>query len=191
MKKIMHGVNVGVVILMVGLLIGVSACKKKTPEVDAMEPYPSGTEMGAPGDQQGTSPLTEQELAAQRLRESEAARLEAAKASFVNEDVYFNFDDATLSEEARQVLQQKVSWLRENSGISVLIEGHCDERGTEEYNIALGQRRAESVKSFLINAGVSASRLNTISYGEERPADFGKNESAWAKNRRAHFRIQN
>jgi len=84
-----------------------------------------------------------------------------------------------------------VAWMRENPGVSVLIEGHCDERGTEEYNIALGQRRAESVKMFLVDTGISASSLNTISYGEEQPLDSGKTESAWAKNRRAHFRIQN
>lgn len=201
MKKTTHGVKIGLVIVLVGLLMGISACKKKTPEVDPMEPYPSETEMSQAGDQQaaGGQTLTEEELQAQRLREEEArnamaaetARLEAAKAQFVNEDVYFNFDDATLSAAARQVLQQKAAWLRENPGVSVLIEGHCDERGTAEYNIALGQRRAESVKNFLVNAGIAASRLTTVSYGEERPVDFGHNESAWAKNRRAHFRIQN
>ena len=105
--------------------------------------------------------------------------------------MYFNFDDATLTASARSVLNLKVAWLRENPGASILIEGHCDERGTEEYNIALGQRRAQSIKMFLMNTGISASRLSTISYGEERPVDFGNNESAWAKNRRAHFKIQN
>lgn len=193
----MHGVSVVLVILLVGLLMSVSACSKKKAQIDPMEPYPSGTEMRQQGDTQG---LTEEELEAQRLkeqdalriREAEAARMkESAKAAFVNEDVHFNFDDATLSEAARQILQKKAAWLRENSGISVLIEGHCDERGTAEYNIALGQRRAESGKRFLVNAGISASRLQTISYGEERPLDFGKDETAWAKNRRAHFRIQN
>jgi len=186
MKKNMHGVNIGLVILMVGLLMTVSACSKKRSQLDPME---SGS--GISGSGAASQSLTEEELEAQRLREAEAARMEAAKTQLVDEDVYFRFDDATLSEEARQVLLQKVAWLRDNSGVSVLIEGHCDERGTSEYNIALGQRRAESVKMFMVDAGISASRLNTISYGEEQPIDSGKTESAWAKNRRAHFRIQN
>jgi peptidoglycan-associated lipoprotein len=131
-------------------------------------------------------------MEAQRLQEQEAIRVkEEARMQFVNEDVYFNFDDATLTSDARMILKQKVAWLRENPGASVLIEGHCDERGTAEYNIALGQRRAQSIKTFMINAGISASRLSTVSYGEERPVDFANNESAWAKNRRAHFKLQN
>ena len=184
MKKNMHVVNIGLVILMVGLLMTVSACSKKKPQLDSMES--SGTEMSASG-----AALTEEELAAQRQKQEEAAQMEAAKTQFVDEDVYFKFDDATLSDSSREVLQRKVAWMRENPGVSVLIEGHCDERGTEEYNIALGQRRAESVKMFLVDTGISASSLNTISYGEEQPLDSGKTESAWAKNRRAHFRIQN
>jgi len=140
--------------------------------------------------------LSEEELQAQmeaqQLQEQEALRMiEEARMAFVNEDVYFNFDDATLTSDARMILKQKVSWLRENPGASVLIEGHCDERGTSEYNIALGQRRAQSIKTFMINAGISTSRLSTVSYGEERPVDFANNETAWAKNRRAHFIIKN
>jgi peptidoglycan-associated lipoprotein len=77
-----------------------------------------------------------------------------------------------------------------NSQEKIVIEGHCDERGTAEYNIALGERRAKSVKRYLINLGVDSSQLSTISYGEERPADPGHNEAAWAKNRRAEFVIQ-
>ncbi len=191
MKKRNLFLKVGLIILMGVFLATVSACSKKKPSLDAMEQYPSDTEIAAAGGQQAGA-LSEEELQAQRLQEQEAARAkDAARMKFVNDDIYFNFDDATLTESARQVLQQKVAWLRENSGASVTIEGHCDERGTEEYNIALGQRRAESVKMFMINAGISPSRLNTISYGEERPVDFGKNETAWVKNRRAHFKIQN
>lgn len=200
MKKGNVYFKIGLVILMIGLLVAVSACSKKEPRLDPMEQYPSETETGAATDAQADAgqALTEEELRAQRLQEQEAMRKqeemrmkEKARMQFVNEDIYFNFDDATLNADARAVLKEKVSWLRENPNVSVLIEGHCDERGTEEYNIALGQRRAQSVKTFMVNAGVSASRLSTISYGEERPVDFSSNESAWAKNRRAHFRIQN
>lgn len=194
MKKVSMCFKIGLVILMVGFLLTVSSCSKKEPRLDPMEQYPSEAEIGAEvkPDDAAASALSEEELEAQRLREQESIRIkEEARMKFVNEDVYFNFDDATLNSDARQVLKQKVAWLRENPGTSALIEGHCDERGTEEYNIALGQRRAQSVKTFLVNAGISASRLSTISYGEERPVDFGKNESAWAKNRRAHFKLQN
>ena len=121
----------------------------------------------------------------------EAIRLkEAAQDKFVNTDVYFNFDDATLTSTGRDVLKQKVVYLRTNPDVTVVIEGHCDERGTSEYNIALGQSRANSIKTFLINAGISGSRLDTISYGEERPVDCESNETAWARNRRGHFCIQ-
>ena len=82
---------------------------------------------------------------------------------------------------------QKAEWMRENPNATVTIEGHCDERGTNEYNLALGDRRAESAKAFLTDLGIDSSRLTTISYGEERPVDPRSDEEAWAKNRRAHF----
>ena len=196
MKKRNICFKIGWVIFMVGFLVTVSSCSKKKSRLDPMEQYPSETEVSTAVDQaqagDAAQSLAEEELEAQRLQEQEAVRVkEEARMKFVNADVYFNFDDVTLTSNARMVLKQKVAWLRENSGASILIEGHCDERGTEEYNIALGQRRAQSVKMFLINTGIRTSRLSTVSYGEERPVDFGNNESAWAKNRRAHFKIQN
>ncbi len=108
----------------------------------------------------------------------------------MDEDVYFAFDSAVLSGEAKENLRRKAEWLQSNAGRSVTIEGHCDERGTNEYNIALGDRRAESAKSFLTTLGIAASRMNTVSYGEERPVDQGHGESSWAKNRRAHFVVR-
>jgi len=202
MKKGNVFFKVGLVVLMVGLLVTMAACSKKKSAVDPMETYPSESQMGEEDTQQAEAAraLAEEELKAQRIKEAEAARMaaqeaariqEEARMQFVNEDVYFNFDDASLSADARMALKNKVAWLRENPNASVLVEGHCDERGTLEYNIALGQRRAESVKTFMVNAGISASRINTISYGEERPVDVAGNEAAWAKNRRAHFKILN
>lgn len=199
MKKGNIYVKIGLIILMGVFLVTVSACSEKKPRLDPMEQYPSGTDVSADADQgreDAAQSLSEEELQAQmeaqRLQDQEAIRMiEEARMKFVNEDVSFNFDDATLTSDARMILKQKVSWLRENPGASVLIEGHCDERGTSEYNIALGQRRAQSIKTFMINAGISTSRLSTVSYGEERPVDFANNETAWAKNRRAHFIIQN
>ncbi|MFO7964237.1 MAG: peptidoglycan-associated lipoprotein Pal [Desulfobacterales bacterium] len=129
---------------------------------------------------------TEEELAAE-----EAERIAATeREQFVNQDIYFNFDKADLSPEAQAVLKEKAAWLRENPEVDVIIEGHCDERGTNEYNIALGERRAQSAKIFLVDLGISPDRLSTISYGEEMPVDPGHNESAWQKNRRAHFQIK-
>ena len=113
----------------------------------------------------------------------------AAQSMFVNEDIYFEFDSYVLTPLAQDVLMAKAEWLRANLDASVTIEGHCDERGTNEYNLALGDRRAGSVKSFLTSLGIAAGRLSTISYGEEHPVDAGHNEEAWAKNRRAHFTV--
>jgi peptidoglycan-associated lipoprotein len=193
MKKGKLCVKIGLIILMGVFLVTVSSCSEKKPRLDPMEQYPSETETVIVVEEVDVvQPLTEEELEAQRIQEQEAIRIkEEARMKFVNEDVYFNFDDATLTSDARMIIKQKVVWLRDNPGASVLVEGHCDERGTEEYNIALGQRRAQGIKTFMVNAGISASRLSTVSYGEERPVDFANNESAWAKNRRAHFKIQN
>lgn len=108
-------------------------------------------------------------------------------AMVMQEDIYFAFDRSNLSPMAQENLRRKADWLRANPDATVTIEGHCDERGTNEYNLALGDRRAESAKSFLVDLGISANRLATISYGEERPVDPRHNEEAWAKNRRGHF----
>jgi peptidoglycan-associated lipoprotein len=108
----------------------------------------------------------------------------------MNENIYFDFDRSNLKPEAQKVLKRKAEWLRNEPGESVIIEGHCDERGTNEYNLALGDRRAQSAKNFLIDLGIAESRLTTISYGEERPADPRHNREAWSKNRRDHFVIE-
>jgi peptidoglycan-associated lipoprotein len=105
----------------------------------------------------------------------------------MQEDIYYEFDKSTLTPTAQDNLLRKAEWLQENPNAAVTIEGHCDERGTNEYNLALGDRRAESAKAFLTDLGIDASRLTTISYGEERPVDPRSDEEAWAKNRRAHF----
>jgi len=105
----------------------------------------------------------------------------------MQEDIYFAFDKSTLTPAAQDNLLRKAEWLRENPDATVTIEGHCDDRGTNEYNLALGDRRAESAKAFLVDLGIDSMRLTTISYGEERPVDPRNTEEAWAKNRRDHF----
>ena len=102
----------------------------------------------------------------------------------VGDRVFFDFDKSNLSAEAKGTLDKQVAWLKKYPNWSITVEGHCDERGTREYNLALGERRANSVKQYLAANGVAASRLKTISYGKERPAVQGSNEAAWAQNRR-------
>jgi peptidoglycan-associated lipoprotein len=104
-------------------------------------------------------------------------------------DVYFDFDKAELRPEAREKLSQNAEWLRANPGYVATIEGHCDERGTNEYNLALGERRASSAQSYLVSLGVGQARLRTLSYGEERPVCTESTEGCWQRNRRAHFVI--
>ena len=115
---------------------------------------------------------------------------EEAMARFINEVIYFEYDSAALSPEAQEILRDKARWMRENPGARVVIEGHTDSRGTGEYNLALGDRRAASARLFLIESGIEAGRINIVSYGEERPVDGSENESAWAKNRRDEFVIE-
>lgn len=103
--------------------------------------------------------------------------------------VYFNFDSADLSEDSRSNLSKNASVLAKNPGLKLKIEGNCDERGSDEYNMALGERRAKAAKDYLVNLGVQPDRLSIISYGEEKPVDPGHDEAAWAKNRRDEFVI--
>ena len=104
------------------------------------------------------------------------------------ENIYFDFDKFTLSAEARKTLADNAEYLKANSGTQVVIEGHCDERGSDEYNLALGESRALAAKNYLVSLGVSAKQLSVISYGEEKPAAMGSHEEAGAKNRRAEFK---
>ena len=102
-------------------------------------------------------------------------------------DIFFDFDKSAIKPEATSVLKTSADWLKSNPNRSLIIEGHCDERGTEQYNLALGDRRASAAKDYLVAQGVAASRINTVSYGEERPQCTEKNEACWSTNRRAHF----
>jgi peptidoglycan-associated lipoprotein len=102
-------------------------------------------------------------------------------------DIYFDYDKSFIREDAKPVLQDVADYLKGDPSKSILIEGHCDERGTAEYNIALGERRAESTKNYLVSLGVRSGAVSTVSFGEEKPWDPGHNEAAWAKNRRSHF----
>ncbi len=104
------------------------------------------------------------------------------------ERIYFDFDQFTLSAEARSILGNNAKYLQANSGTNVVIEGHCDERGSDEYNLALGESRALAARNYLVSLGINASRLSVISYGEEKPLVQGQGESVWGQNRRAEFK---
>jgi peptidoglycan-associated lipoprotein len=182
-----------------GLLVTVS-CSKKAVKSEPVMTTPAADEVAAREAAEAAKQAEmerQKRLAEERLREqemmeakqAEQARMNA-KERFLNDDVHFEFDSDTLSMDDQETLQDKAQWLMNNPNARVVIEGHCDERGTNAYNLALGDRRAISAKNFLVALGISPTRLTTISYGEERPLDPGHNEAAWAKNRRAHFVLQ-
>jgi len=130
-----------------------------------------------------------EEAAKRKQAEALAKQAAAAKDAFLNKHVYFDFDQYSIRPEAEVVLQTKADYLSENGKIKVEVQGHCDERGTDAYNMALGDRRAKSAVNFLENLGVDPSRMTAVSYGESKPLDPGRNEAAYAKNRRAQFVI--
>ncbi len=103
--------------------------------------------------------------------------------------VYFEYDQATITADQKATLRSNAEAIRSGSWSTVVVEGHCDERGSEEYNLGLGERRASAVKQYLIDSGISSSRIDTVSFGEARPAARGHDETAWSKNRRAEFRV--
>jgi peptidoglycan-associated lipoprotein len=185
-------------ILVLGLFFTVSCAKKTivsdatTIEDQAKAQAAADAKAQAEKDaKQEAARIAQQNLEDQMAQEKaqKIAQIQAAKQRFENRDIYFKYDSSNLSAAAKTALKEKASWLKANSSAIISIEGHCDERGTTEYNLALGDRRANTVKSYLINLGIAASRLTTISFGEEQPKDPGKTEAAFVKNRRAHFAI--
>jgi peptidoglycan-associated lipoprotein len=168
-------------------MIATGCSKKQTVKSDAGA-APSGEAVVQPEAPAAEAPAQPVMTA----RQAEAARGVAVteeKASLFA-DVLFDFDKSDLRDEAKKTCQDVAAYMKQNPAKKLLVEGHCDERGTAEYNMALGDRRAASVKNYLVSLGVPTSALSTVSFGEERPLDPGQNEEAWAKNRRAHFVLQ-
>ena len=179
-----------------GLLFTTSCAKKTVKPTSAKAPAATGeAAMKADLEKQKAELARQKALEEQRLKEERARAEEMKKAKlggrarFEQEHIYFDFDRYNLKPGAQEALKIKAAYMKENPNIKARIEGHCDERGTNEYNLALGDRRANSAKEFLINLGIAESRLTTISHGEEKPVAMGHNEAAWAKNRRAQFAI--
>ncbi len=171
--------------LLVVLMLFGTACSKKAIEADSSTDQQ--TEVAQPAPQPLDSD-SQSDTSASALADQRAAQAEDAQTMFLNAHVFFEFDSAMLGADAQQLLRQQAQYLFENSQVTaVLIEGHCDERGTDAYNMALGSRRANVVKEYLENLGVESSRLNTQSFGEEKPLVMGHDEAAYSKNRRASF----
>ena len=191
-KKIWLG---SILVLVVLGLLFTTSCAKKTvrtePVAMAAEDEAAKKAAAAEAARQAELERQRRALEEQRLKE-EGLKGKAADEGmqFEKELIHFDFDKYNLTPEAQMILKGKAQFLRKNPNVKVIIEGHCDNRGTNEYNLALGDRRANSAKTFLVNLGIAESRLTTISYGEERPLDPANNEAAWARNRRDQFVIE-
>ncbi|HNY65793.1 MAG TPA: peptidoglycan-associated lipoprotein Pal [Deltaproteobacteria bacterium] len=184
----MRNTSRGIVyIVLLSMVFFFAACdKKRVEQVGEVTPPPQQEkEVGtpsAPGEMAMPGP------GAAQAGEGGAA-LRGAAAAFEENDIHFDYDRFTIRPEDRKILAEKASFLNANPSVKVRIEGHADERGTTEYNLALGERRANAAKEYLVFLGISADRIATVSYGEERPLDPAATEEAYAMNRRAHFVI--
>jgi peptidoglycan-associated lipoprotein len=172
-------------VFLVVSLVATGCSKKQTVKSDAEAGAPAAGEAAmkeAPAKEAPAEPVM-------TAKQAEAARgvavTEEKPSPFA--DVRFDFDKSDLRDDAKRTCQEVAAYMKKNPGRKLLVEGHCDERGTAEYNMALGDRRATSVKNYLVSLGVPTTALSTVSFGKERPLDPANTEDAWAKNRRAHF----
>ncbi|MGE5848785.1 MAG: peptidoglycan-associated lipoprotein Pal [Candidatus Methylomirabilota bacterium] len=182
---------IAVLLLSAGLLAG---CPKR-PEVAQAGPGAVGpgaaaapaTPGPAPSPRGGDVPVTRPTPPAETPVRPAAPGAQPTPAAVPLQDIFFDFDRSNIRDDQVAALNQDISWLKGNLTAKITIEGHADERGTNEYNLALGERRAKATKDYLVAAGIAADRIATLSYGEERPFVLGHDESAWKWNRRAHF----
>jgi peptidoglycan-associated lipoprotein len=176
-----------------------TGCAKKAVSKDeglvAGEKKAAAAQSEATAKEEAARKLAAEQAAAQQkedvkelaLKRDAAAAAAAEKEQTTFEDIYFVFDKSTIEPEAREILKRLASLLGSNKNYSLVVEGHCDERGTVEYNLALGQRRADAAMKYLVDLGLDKESIKTITYGKERPLETGHDEEAWTKNRRAHF----
>ena len=158
-------------------MIAAAGCTRRTPPPTPVDPGTPTQPTGPTGPTIPTGPVTGGPVTPGSVREFTIN---------VGDRIYFDFDSYSIRSDASRILAAQAAWLSRYPQVQVRIEGNADERGTREYNLALGARRAEAVRSFLIANGIPASRIDTISYGKERPVAFGSNEESWAQNRNAH-----
>jgi len=173
----------------------VSSCAKKQIQVSDTVSAPTAEQKAddagkAKGEEEVGKGAEDEATKQARQRELEKRKaFDAQFRMFESQPIYFAFDKSDLTAESQALLKQKANWLRDNASYSVRIDGHCDERGTNEYNLALGDRRAHAAKQFLMDLGIPDDHISTLSYGEEIPAGPGHNEQAWSKNRRDEFKL--
>ncbi len=181
----------GVLVVALGLLL--AGCPKH-PEVGETKPAGPAAASTPPRPAPGTGATDTRVTPPPAPRESTVTPTAApaasgrASASPVK-DVFFDYDKALLTDDTKRILNENLAWLKANPRGQITVEGHCDERGTAEYNLALGDRRAKAVRDYLVAAGLAGDRIRTISYGKERPFVPGHDESAWRWNRRGHFAL--
>ncbi len=172
-------------VLIFVLIIFAAGCAKqyaKQPE------EPARAKKEAPAEEQKEAPKEVKVEEKILPREPEqAAVISTEEALSELKDALFDYDKYDIRQDARAALDSAAAWLNKNKNVKILIEGHCDDRGTNEYNLALGEKRATAARDYLIARGVASARISTISYGEEKPVCTEHNESCWQKNRRAHF----
>ncbi len=176
--------------LLIVSLVMFTGCAKKQSMVtgDVTPEQPMVSEQAADQTQQDVAPGAADASAQKEADQEKWVDLEkTAAAPSPVEDIHFDFDSSSIRPDARDILRTNADYFTHNRVFAITIEGHCDERGTAEYNMALGERRAQEVKTYLINLGVKESIIKTVSFGEEIPLDAASNEEAWAANRRAHF----
>lgn len=179
----LHSALSGLTFLVMILSVGCAT----TPSTTTPGPASSGPSQGGRGS--GSPSISERATGPSSLEAQRKGRTAETPATSPLHEIFFDFDRYDLRPEARETLKVNADWLKSNPSARVEIEGHCDERGTSEYNLALGAKRAQAAKDYLITLGIAAGRLSTISYGEELPVCTEKNEQCWQRNRRARFVI--
>ena len=173
-----------IVVLVAGIGLLVAGCAKK-------EPVQQAEETKAPQVATQPAPAPEQPKEEMKPAAPPMPGLTDEIKAFEDKDIHFDFDKSVLTPDDIELLNGKTSFLKDHPDLTIRIEGNCDERGTVEYNLALGDRRAKAAQDYLVERGIAQNRITTISYGKERPLDPGHNEEAWAKNRRDHFVVTN
>jgi len=171
---------------LLALVLLIPACSKDEPPAPAPQPVPPPAPAPAPSPEVEAPNAGEWEVA-DAAEEESFLSAEQINARRLLRTIHFDYDSAEIRGDQRATLQANADWLREHSNVRILIEGHCDERGTREYNLALGNQRAQAATAYLTSLGISASRIETISYGEENPIALGEGEQYWSQNRRGEF----
>ena len=183
MRATLHRVSLALLIVSIGLLPACSSQEPPATEPEPDAPAPAPAPRPAPeepaeaGEWEAADP-TPEALTPEQLNRMGVLRV-----------IYFDYDKSEIRTDQRSTLQTNAQWLRDNRQVKILIEGHCDERGTREYNMALGERRSSATMQYLMSLGVPRDRIEVISYGEEQPVAMGEDESAWSRNRRAEFKV--